>query len=41
MRTIPCPDQIPENAVLVVINGDGTVTIYEAGDKLPEVVSNG
>ena len=41
MRTIPCPDQMPEDAVLVVLNGDGTVTIYEAGDQLPEVANNG
>lgn len=37
MQVISNPDSLPETAVLVVINGDGTVTVYEEGDELPVV----
>ncbi len=41
MYTIPNPSEIPVDAVMVVLNGDGTVTVYEAGDTLPEEGGNG
>jgi len=35
MYTVDELNELPKNAVMVIINQDGTKTVYEAGDELP------
>jgi hypothetical protein len=40
MYTVTVMNELPKDAVMVVFNPDGSITVYEAGDTLPAIAAD-